>query len=63
MRLTRRRALAGLSAALTVPAYRAGAVVVPESTWRAEGLRPFVSLAHQAQFAPLVALSNDDGED
>lgn len=63
MTLTRRRALAGLSAALPFPGPRAGAVVVPESTFRAEGLRPFISLAHQAQFAPLVALSNDGGED
>ena len=37
--------------------------MVPESTFRAEGLRPFITLAHQAQFAPLVALSNDGGED
>ena len=37
--------------------------MVPDSTFRAEGLRPFISLAHQAQFAPLVALSEDGGED
>src|SRR5690242_19890685 len=62
MTLTRRRTLAGISIALALPDPRAGAVVVPESTWRAEGPRPFISLAHQAQFAPLVALSNDDSE-
>src|SRR5690242_4107436 len=61
MTLTRRRTLAGISIALALPDPRADAVVVPEG-WRAEGLRPFISLAHQAQFAPLVALSNDDGE-
>jgi hypothetical protein len=63
MKLTRRRALTGISAAFTLPGPRAGAVVVPETTLRAEGLRPFISLAHQAQFAPLVALSEDGGKD
>jgi hypothetical protein len=63
MKLTRRRALTGISTALALPGPRAGAVVVPDTTFRAEGLRPFISLAHQAQFAPLVALSEDGGED
>src|SRR5689334_8044007 len=63
MMLTRRRALTGIAAAITLASRRADAIVVPESTLRAEGLRPFIKLAHQAQFAPLVALSNDGGED
>jgi hypothetical protein len=64
MILSRRRALAGIPSALAlaVAGRGAGAVVVPESTWRAEGLHPFISLAHQAQFAALVALSEDGGE-
>lgn len=69
MMLSRRRILAGLpsatatAATLALSAGRtAGAVVVPDSTYRAEGLRPFISLAHQAQFAALVALSEDGGE-
>ena len=66
MTLSRRRVLAGLPTvplALATAAHRAGAVVVSDTTWRSEGLRPFISLAHQAQFAALVALSEDEGEE
>lgn len=65
MTLSRRRALAGISTALTLATAgrRAGAIVVPDNTFRAEGMGPFIALARQAQFAPLVALSEDDGED
>ena len=62
MTLSRRRVLSGLPTvplALATAAHRAGAVVVSDTTWRSEGLRPFISLAHQAQFAALVALSED----
>src|SRR3982751_3314588 len=64
MTLSRRRVLAGIPTTLALAAAgrHAGAVVVPESTWRAEGMRPFISLAHQAQFSALVALSDDGGE-
>src|SRR3954451_14719299 len=47
MTLSRRRVLAGIPTPLALAAAgrHAGAVVVPESTWRAEGMRPFISLA------------------
>jgi hypothetical protein len=63
MILTRRRALLGVptSLALAATGRAAGAVVVPEETFRAEGMRPFIALARQRQFAPLVALSEDGG--
>ena len=71
--LRRRRLLAGGLAATTgAAAFRpAGAVVILDSTWRAEGGRPgresagfgaHVALAHQPQFASVMALSEDDGE-
>lgn len=73
MILARRRFLAtGLlgasSAALARPA---GAVIVLDSTWRAEGGRPgresagfraHIALAHQPQFAGVIAMSDDEGE-
>lgn len=71
----RRALLAGLGTSLGIlplaTARRAGAVVILDSTWRAEGGRPghetdgfraHVALANQPQFAGLIALSEDDGE-
>lgn len=72
--LFRRRLLAGalVPAALIPAALRpAGAVVILDGTWRAEGGRPgregegfgaHEALARQPQFASVMALSEDDGE-
>ncbi|MBN9538859.1 MAG: peptidase S1 [Reyranella sp.] len=72
--LFRRRLLAGVLVPATFfpAALRpAGAVVILDSTWRAEGGRPgresegFVAhevLARQPQFASVMALSEDDGD-
>ena len=71
--LSRRRALAGILAGMPVlGAVRpAGAVIIQDSTWRAEGGRPndpvagfraHIALANQPQFDCLVALSEDDGD-
>lgn len=73
MRLSRRRALGGLLAA-PLPASLArpaGAVIILDSTWQAEGGGPdsesagfgaHVALGSQPQFAGVIALSDDDGE-
>jgi hypothetical protein len=70
----RRRALLGAFASASfLSAIRpADAVIIRDSTWRAEGGRPgrekagfkaHVALANQPQFDSLVALSDDDGEE
>src|SRR4029453_17764827 len=62
MTLTRRRFAA---AALTLAAAPrpANAVIVLDSTWRAEGgFRAHLALADQPQFASVIALSSDDGQ-
>ena len=70
MRLSRRRALGGLVAAPAI-VRPAGAVIILDSTWEAEGggpdkesagFRAHVALASQPQFAGVIALSDDDGE-
>ena len=70
-RLTGRRRMLVLSAAACAVARPSGAVIVLDSTWRAEGGRPgresrgfraHIALANQPQFAGLVSFSNDDGE-
>ncbi|MDI1286751.1 MAG: hypothetical protein PSV46_20370 [Reyranella sp.] len=71
--LFRRRLLAGTAAAMVaaIGPRPSGAVVILDSTWRAEGGRPgredegfgaHVALAAQPQFASVMALSEDDGE-
>lgn len=73
MTFTRRRLLAaGLLGVSSATALRpAGAVIVLDSTWRAEGgragresagFRAHIALAHQPQFAGVIAMSDDDGE-
>jgi hypothetical protein len=73
MQLGRRRLVAGAVAAgsLAVARRPAGAVVILDETWRAEGggpgrealgFRAHVALANQPQFRSLMALSNDDGQ-
>jgi hypothetical protein len=72
MKINRRSLLGGTLGAATLAAARSsGAVVVLDSTWRAEGGRPghesegfgaHIRLANQPQFASLVAFSGDDGE-
>ncbi|MBX9946075.1 MAG: hypothetical protein K2Y40_18515 [Reyranella sp.] len=77
MRLSRRRLLSGalvpaaLWPALSAAVRPAGAVVILDSTWRAEGGGPgresegfgaHEALARQPQFAGVMALSEDDGE-
>lgn len=73
MRRLRRRFLLGASL-LPAVAFRhdARAVVILDTTWRAEGGRPgrevegyaaHIELAHQPQFNCLVALSQDEGEE
>lgn len=62
MTVTRRRFAA---AALTLAAAPrpADAVIVLDSTWRAEGgFRAHLALADQPQFASVIALSSDDGQ-
>lgn len=74
MILTRRRAVAGAiaSASLVGTIRPAGAVIILDSTWSAEGGRPghdkdgfraHIALANQPQFDSLIALSEDDGEE
>lgn len=41
----------------------ARAVIILDSTYRAEGMRAHIALARQPQFAPLIAFSEDDGEE
>jgi hypothetical protein len=65
MNLYRRRLLAGCLAGGTVAASAtsARAVIILDSTWRAEGgFRAHVALANQPQFASVIALSADEGE-
>jgi hypothetical protein len=72
MIINRRRFLGGtIGSSLIAAARPSGAVVVLDSTWRAEGGRPgresegfgaHIRLANQPQFASLVAMSGDRGE-
>lgn len=66
MTVTRRRfAVGAIAAAGTLAAAPrpAGAVVILDSTWRAEGgFRAHLALADQPQFASVIALSSDDGQ-
>ena len=74
MTVTRRPLLAaGLAGLAALPVARpAGAVIVLDRTWRAEGGRPgresegfraHEALAEQSPFAPVIPLSTDGGED
>ena len=74
MTVMRRHLIAsGLAVLAAVPIARpAGAVIVLDRTWRAEGGAPgresegfgaHEALANQSQFAPVIALSTDGGED
>lgn len=73
MKLSRRALVGGsLAAASIARAKSAGALVILDSTWRAEGGRPdhcatgfraHIALARQPQFASLVCFSEDDGEE
>ncbi|SKA31654.1 Trypsin [Enhydrobacter aerosaccus] len=65
MSLSRRRALLGAlaSAPLMARSGSAGAVVIMDSAWHANGFRSHIALAQQPQFAPLVAFSEDEGEE
>ena len=65
MTVTRRRFAAGALAAGTLAAapQPSGAVIILDSTWRAEnGFRAHMALADQPQFASVIALSSDDGQ-
>ncbi len=65
MSFTRRRFAASALAvgSLTAAARPAGAVIVLDGTWRAEGgFRAHLALADQPQFASVIALSSDDGQ-
>ena len=73
MTITRRHLFAaGLAGLAALPVARpAGAVVVLDRTWRAEGGRPgresegfraHEALANQSQFAPVIPLSTEGGE-
>ena len=65
MTITRRRIVASAVAAgsMAGACRPAGAVIVLDSTWRAEGgFRAHVALANQPQFASVIALSNDEGQ-
>ena len=65
MTVTRRRFAAGALAAGTLAAAprAADAVIILDSTWRAEGgFRAHLALADQPQFASVIALSSDDGQ-
>jgi hypothetical protein len=73
MTLCRRRLLTGLLSATPIAgaARTAGAVIIQDSTWRAEGGRPddgvagfraHIALANQQQFDSLIALSEDGGD-
>lgn len=73
MCLSRRRALGGFLAAPLLPVLgrTAGAVIILDSTWQAEGggpdresagFRAHVALGSQPQFAGVIALSDDEGE-
>ena len=73
MMLPRRRLLTGLLATtpIVAAAQTAGAVIIQDSTFRAEGGRPndplpgfraHIALANQPQFDSLVALSEDGGD-
>lgn len=71
MNIGRRRALAALAGTSLTAAIRpAGAVVILDSTWKAEGGGPghesegfgaHIALANQPQFDSLVAFSSDEG--
>jgi hypothetical protein len=74
MTVTRRHLIAaGLAGLATLPVARpAGAVIVLDRTWRSEGgapgresegFRAHEALANQSQFAPVIALSTDGGEE
>ncbi len=74
MILTRRRAVAGTiaTAALAGGLRPAGAVIILDGTWRADGGRPgrekdgfraHIALANQPQFDGLIAFSEDEGEE
>jgi hypothetical protein len=74
MTITRRRVVAGAlaSTALAGAIRPAGAIIIQDSTWRAEGGRPgrerdgfraHIALANQPQFDSLVALSKDNGQE
>ncbi len=74
MTVTRRHLIAaGLAGLSTLPVVRpAGAVIVLDRTWRSEGgapgresegFRAHEALANQSQFAPVIALSTNGGED
>ena len=61
MTLSRRKLLAG--AVVAVAPQPAGAVIILDSTWKAEhGFRAHRALADQPQFASVIALSSDDGQ-
>jgi hypothetical protein len=73
MTITRRRLVAGAlaSTAMGSASRPAGAIIIQDSTWRAEGGRPgrerdgfraHIALANQPQFDSLVAFSKDNGE-
>ncbi len=73
MKIGRRRTLAALAGVSVGAAIRpTGAVVILDSTWKAEGGGPgresagfgaHIALANQPQFDSLVAFSSDEGED
>jgi len=74
MTITRRHVVAGAvaSAAMAGAIRPAGAIIIQDSAWRAEGGRPgrerdgfraHIALANQPQFDSLVALSKDNGEE
>lgn len=61
MTVNRRRLVAG--ALLAATPRPSGAVIILDSTWRAEdGFRAHLALADQPQFASVIALSSDDGQ-
>ncbi len=72
MKISRRRTIAALAGVSVAAAARPSeAVVILDSTWKAEGGRPgresagfgaHIALANQPQFNSLVAFSSDDGE-
>jgi len=72
MTVLRRRILAGATTGmLTTAAKRAGAVIILDGTWRLEGgapgqegagFRAHMALANQPQFAAVIPLSDDEGQ-
>ncbi len=65
MTLSRRGLLGGACTSLALAASRrnAGAVIILDSTYKTEGFRAHIALANQPQFAPLIAFSEDGGEE